>query len=123
VSGEEEAVTAQGPFVSSVDADTWEPFEVGDGRVIGEVHFLRAEDDGSFYAGLWRMPGGDLPDPFDYEMAQNETIHVLEGEVELAVADGPTLHLKAGDLASFRAGTRTRWTLRAVPFKELFVLS
>jgi uncharacterized cupin superfamily protein len=120
---EGDPVTGHGPFVSSVDADTWEPFEVGDGRVIGEVHFLRAEEDGSFYAGLWRMPGRDLPDPFDYEMAQNETIHVLEGEVELAVEGGPTLRLKAGDLASFRAGTSTRWTLRTVPFKEFFVLS
>jgi uncharacterized cupin superfamily protein len=116
-------VAEEGPFVSSVEADTWEPFDVGDGRIIGEVHFLRSEDDGSFYAGLWRMPAGDLPEPFDYEMAMNETIHVLEGAVELAIEGGPTLQLKAGDLASFRAGTNSRWTLREVPFRELFVLS
>jgi uncharacterized cupin superfamily protein len=116
-------VVEEGPFVSSVEADTWEPFEVGDGRIIGEVHFLRSEDDGSFYAGLWRLPAGGMPEPFDYEMAMNETIHVLEGAVELAIEGGPTLHLKAGDLASFRAGTNSRWTLREVPFRELFVLS
>ena len=112
-----------GPFVSNVEADSWEPFEVGDGRVIGEVHFVRAEEDGSFYAGLWRMPGGELPDPFDYEIAMNETIHVLEGTVQVQVLGGPVVELSAGDIASFRAGTSTRWTLRQVPFKELFVLS
>jgi uncharacterized cupin superfamily protein len=111
-----------GPYVSRIDVDTWEPFEVGDGRIIGEVHFLRADEDGSFYAGLWRMPAGDLPEPFDYEMAMNETIHVLEGEVSLAVEGGPTLELAAGDIASFHAGTRTRWTIRETPFRELFVL-
>jgi uncharacterized cupin superfamily protein len=112
-----------GPFVSNVEAEIWEPFELGDGRVIGEVHFVRAEEDGSFYAGLWRMPGGGLPEPFDYEIAMDETIHVLEGAVQIQVVDGPAVDLAAGDIASFRAGTSTRWTLRAVPFKELFVLS
>jgi uncharacterized cupin superfamily protein len=111
------------PFVSNVEADSWEPFEVGDGRVIGEVHFVRAEDDGSFYAGLWRMPDGPPPEPFNYEIAMNETIRVLEGRVQTQVIGGPAVELSSGDIASFRAGTSTRWTLRQVPFKELFVLS
>ncbi len=111
-----------GPYVSSLDAETWEPFEVGDGRIIGEVHFLRADEDGSYYAGLWRMPGSEPPEPFAYEMAMNETIHVLDGELELEVVGGPTLRLGAGDIASFVAGTNTRWTLVRTPFRELFVL-
>jgi uncharacterized cupin superfamily protein len=112
-----------GPYLSNVDATEWEPFEVGDGRVIGEAHFVRADEDGSFYAGLWRMPGGEVPEPFEYEIAMNETIHVLEGSVQIEVTGGPTVELKAGDIVSFRAGTSTRWTMREVPFRELFVLS
>jgi uncharacterized cupin superfamily protein len=42
--------------------------------------------------------------------------------VSLAVEGGPTLELAAGDIASFHAGTRTRWTIRETPFRELFVL-
>jgi uncharacterized cupin superfamily protein len=111
-----------GPYVSNVDAQTWEPFEVGDGRVIGEVHFLRSDEDGSYYAGLWRMEDSSLPEPFDYLMAMNETIHVLEGAVQIQVVDGPALELEAGSIASFDAGTNTRWTLRQLPFREFFVL-
>ena len=105
-----------------VDPDTWEPMELG-GQIVGEVHLVRAgEGELPYTVGLWRVLG-DVPDGFDYAFAQDETIHVLEGEVEIAVDGGPTLHLGAGEVASFAVGTQTRWQIARTPFKELFVLS
>jgi uncharacterized cupin superfamily protein len=93
------------------------------GELVGEVHWLRADEgERPYYAGLWRVVG-DPPPPFDYPFEQNETIHVLEGSVEIAVEGLETLELGPGDLASFSPGMRSTWRLLRTPFKELFVLS
>jgi uncharacterized cupin superfamily protein len=114
---------AGGPYTSSSATERWEPFELADGRVVGEAHLMRADEDGGYYAGFWRVPAGDLPAPFDYAMELNETIHVVEGALTIEVEGGPSLDLGPGDIASFEKGTKTRWTLREVPFREVFVLS
>jgi len=111
-----------GPWTTHVDADGWEPMELA-GEVVGEVHTLRSDDgERPYEAGLWRVLG-DLPAPFSYDFASNETIHVLEGAVVIEVEGGPTLELGAGDIASFAAGSRAVWRIVHTPFKELFVLS
>jgi uncharacterized cupin superfamily protein len=48
---------------------------------------------------------------------------VIEGEVVIAVAGGPTLELGPGDVASFASGSSATWQIARTPFKELFVLS
>jgi uncharacterized cupin superfamily protein len=104
------------------DADVWEPMELG-GAVVGEVHWLRAEEGSrSYYAGFWRVTG-EPPSAFDYAFEQNETIHVLEGEVTIELDGGPRLALRPGDAASFAPGGRSTWQVVRTPFKELFVLS
>jgi uncharacterized cupin superfamily protein len=111
-----------GPWQTRVDADVWEPMELG-GAVVGEVHSLRSDNgERPYEAGLWRVLG-NLPAPFAYDFEQNETIHVLEGAVVIDVDDGPTLELREGDIASFAAGSRAEWRIARTPFKELFVLS
>ena len=111
-----------GPWRTHVDADAWEPMELG-GAIVGEVHSLRSDaGDGVYEAGLWRVLG-ELPAPFHYDFECDETIHVLEGEVVIAVDGGPTLELGAGDVASFAAGSSATWRVTRTPFKELFVLS
>ncbi len=111
-----------GPWQTHVDADGWAPMELA-GEIVGEVHTLRSnEGERPYEAGLWRVRG-DLPAPFAYDFGQNETIHVLEGAVVIAVDGGPTLELEQGDIASFSAGTRAVWRISRTPFKELFVLS
>jgi uncharacterized cupin superfamily protein len=111
-----------GPWQTHVDTDEWEPMEL-DGTIVGEVHSLRSDEGGQTYeAGLWRVLG-ELPDPFHYDFECNETIHVIEGEVVIAVEGGPTLELGPGDVASFPAGSSAAWRIARTPFKELFVLS
>ncbi|MDH4177228.1 MAG: cupin domain-containing protein [Thermoleophilia bacterium] len=111
-----------GPWRTHVDADAWAPMELG-GDIVGEVHTLRSDEGARAYeAGLWRVLG-ELPAPFDYDFELDETIHVLEGGVVIAVDGGPTLALGPGDVASFAAGSRATWRIVRTPFKELFVLS
>jgi hypothetical protein len=56
-------------------------------------------------------------------MSMNETIHVLDGEVHIQVEGGDMLVIREGDVASFRRGLVTTWTIVHTPFKEFFVLS
>ena len=113
-----------GPFHADLEAGPWQPTEF-DGQTIGEANFLRGDetDGGAYYCGIWRVPGGELPPSFIYGSELNETIYVVEGGVSIAVDGGPTLELGPGDMASFEAGTKARWTIRQVPFREVFVLS
>jgi len=101
------------------DATTFEPFIVG-GQAIGEVHWLRAEgsDGRTLAAGLWRAE----PMSFPYPFANDETIHVLEGQLEVKLEDGETLNLGPGDLVSFTKGTNSTWTVKT-PFKKFFIVS
>jgi uncharacterized cupin superfamily protein len=112
-----------GPWHTHVDADGWEPMDLGD-VIVGEAHFLRSDEGGErpYAAGLWRVLGR-LPEPFAYAFAQNETIHVLEGAVVIEVEGGTVLELSEGDIASFAAGSSAVWRIARTPFKELFVLS
>jgi uncharacterized cupin superfamily protein len=47
---------------------------------------------------------------------------VLQGEVAIEIAGGPTLMLKPGDLASLPAALETIWHITP-PFTELWVLA
>ena len=89
-----------GVFVSTVRTEEWEP----DPEVPGsEMHELVHAD--GVWAGLTRFTSVDGPSP--WTPSQRETIHVLQGEVAIEIAGGPTLMLKPGDLASLPAGLET----------------
>jgi uncharacterized cupin superfamily protein len=104
-----------GVFVSNVGTEEWEP----DPEVPGsEMHELVHAD--GVWAGLTRFTTVDGPSP--WTPSQRETIHVLQGEVTIEIAGGPTLMLKPGDLASLPAGVETIWHITP-PFTELWVLA
>ncbi|GAA4559449.1 cupin domain-containing protein [Pseudonocardia xishanensis] len=104
---------------STVDAPDYEPFIVGD-TAIGEVHWIRRGGAGgtTLAVGLWRSGPQDFPYPF----ATDETIHVLEGVLDIKLASGELVTLRAGDVASFVKGTSSHWTVRE-PFRKLFIVS
>lgn len=105
-----------------VEPDAWEPMLLGEAQV-GELHVLRSDSGPRPYeVGLWRVLG-ELPAPFHYAFELNETIHVLEGRVSIAVDGGDTLELGPGDVASFAVGGSAVWRILETPFRELFVLS
>jgi uncharacterized cupin superfamily protein len=104
-----------GVFIANVNTDEWEP----DPEVPGsEMHELVHTDE--VWAGLTRFTAIDGPVP--WTPSQRETIHVLQGELTIEIADGPALTLKPGDLASLPAGQAMIWHITP-PFMELWVLT
>jgi uncharacterized cupin superfamily protein len=66
---------------------------------------------------------GEAADPNPvWKLPALEILVVLEGEARIEISDGPTLELKAGDMAALPKGITTRWHL-TLPFKELWVLA
>jgi uncharacterized cupin superfamily protein len=105
-----------GVFVSSTETPAWEPTPGYPGT---EFHPLVEKDD--YHAGLFRITGeGNMTFPWTPEL--RETVFVLEGEVRIEIADGPTLELKPGDIASYAAGTEMTWHVTR-PFKDLYVIA
>jgi uncharacterized cupin superfamily protein len=101
-----------------------EPFhgfeQVLDGDPAAGVAWLRTSGtaDATLYAGIFTVQ----PSRFRYAFDHDECIHVLAGEVEIAVDGDATVELRPGDLASFGAGTRSTWTVRR-PLRKFFVIS
>ncbi|MGZ8629795.1 MAG: cupin domain-containing protein [Actinomycetota bacterium] len=105
---------APGVYVSSTDADDF----ALDPEVGGFTHTLR--DDDRLQAGIWKAP--DDVDAAPFEFPHDETILVLDGEVEIEIEGGPTLHLKPGSIASFSKGVRSTWR-PSIGFREFWVYS
>jgi len=107
-----------GVFVSNLSTEDWnsDP-EVGGGA---EEHVLF--DMETLRAGLTRFSEDADPDPPIWRLPAREILLVLEGEARVEIADGPTLELKPGDMASLPKGAETIWHL-TLPFKEMWVLA
>jgi len=105
-----------GVFTSDIETQEWEPTPGYPGT---EFHALVELDD--FHAGLWRITGdGSVTLP--WTPPSRETMLVLEGEVRIEIADGPTLNLKPGSMASFPPGAEM--TLHVTtPFKDMYVIA
>jgi uncharacterized cupin superfamily protein len=105
-----------GVFTSDTETQEWEPTPGYPGT---EFHPLVELDD--IHAGLWRITGkGTVTLP--WRPPSRETMLVLEGEVRIEVAGGPTLNLKPGSMASFPAGAEMTFHV-TTPFKDLYVIA
>ena len=104
-----------GVFVSIADAREWVP----DPDVPGSEMVELVKIDG-LWAGLTRFTTVDGPS--SWTPPQRETICVIEGEVHIEIADGTTVHLRPGDVASLPAGQQTTWHISA-PFQEMWVFT
>lgn len=102
--------------MSSVSTEDWRPdLEIGTGA---EEHLLF--DVGEVRAGLTRF--AETEDLVVWTLPAREIFMVLEGKARIEIADGPTLELEPGDIASLPEGAETTWHL-TTPFKELWVLA
>jgi len=61
----------------------------------------------------------DVANPEPWTLPERETLLVLEGVARIDIENGPTITLRAGDLASLPKGAVTTWHL-TLPFKELW---
>ena len=105
--------------IDRVDAEGYEP-DIVDGIQVGESHGLEPEAAtvNELDVSLWRSD----PATYDYLFETDEAFHVIEGEatIELPETD-ERIELKVGDIAYFRAGTRSVWTITQ-PFKKFVVM-
>jgi len=97
------------------------PFDVGGGTLLGRVFWIRNEPH--LQVGIWSFNQDDIRSapPAPYVFVGDETILVLEGEIEIDVEPDTKVHLRAGDIASFKKGATSQWNLISDEYKEVFV--
>ena len=100
-----------GVYVSNTATEVWKP----DPEVGGEMHVL--VEDETAYVGMSRFR--DVADLERWTLPERETVLIIEGAARIEIEDGPTLELKAGDMASLPKGAVTTWHL-TLPFKEIW---
>jgi uncharacterized cupin superfamily protein len=99
--------------VSSVPDDAWEP----DPDVGGEMNVLYRGE--GVEAGMSRFT--QPVEPIRWTMPARETFYVLEGSARVEILGGPTLEVRAGDMATIPKGAETTWHL-TTPFQDFYVL-
>jgi uncharacterized cupin superfamily protein len=100
-----------------VDELAYEPY-VADGRVAGEVHWLRTIDS-RIRAGIWRIDQCDAGEPVVF--AGHETFQVFEGCADVVVDDRLAMSVEPGDVGAIDDGVIAQWWVSA-PFVKFFVM-
>jgi len=93
------------------------PSSVISGNPQARVKLIAQADDEEVNAALWDCTAGK----FKWHFRSDELVHILEGAVTVSTTDGPTRHLKQGDVAYFAAGTDSVWDVK-VYVKKLAVI-
>jgi uncharacterized cupin superfamily protein len=106
---------APGVFVTAASTDEWEPHA----HPAGEIHVLCRE--AGLRSGLWRSVPGVTPQQLQWTAPSREVKIVLAGTSRIEIENGPTLELKAGDIASLPKGTAATWSF-SDDYKEMWVL-
>ena len=107
---------APGVFVSAASTDEWQPHV----HPAGELHVLCSGV--GLHAGLWRSVPGTTPQQLPpWTAPSREAKIVLAGTARVEIKDGPTLELKAGDIASFPKGSTTTWSV-SDDYNEFWIL-
>jgi ethanolamine utilization protein EutQ (cupin superfamily) len=113
-------MSEQNAWRGSADENPAEPFDVGRGTVLGRVFWIRKVPH--LQVGLWSVSKDDVRTaPAPYVFTGDETIIVLAGEVEVDVEPDTKVHLRAGEIASFKKGATSQWNILSDEYKELFV--
>lgn len=105
-----------GVFMTATSTDEWRPIA----HPAGEIHLLCSRVGLS--AGLWRSVPGVTPQQLpEWTAPSREVKIVLAGTCRAEIKDGPTLELKAGDIASLPKGSISTWSC-SPDYKEMWVL-
>jgi len=112
--------------VAQARADTraYEQFDGFDAVLAGDpaarVAWLRTGSggDGLLFTGMFTAE----PSTFRYTFGGDESFHVLDGDLDIAVDGGERVTLRPGDIVSFPKGAHSTWTVRT-PLRKFFVIS
>lgn len=103
-------MTAQTIVAAHIDAVAMKPAPINPDWVLEGSPVARAGEiarsvDGTTLSAVWDCTAGT----FTWHFGVDETVHIVEGEVEVSAEGfGPRI-LRAGDVTLFRAGTTARW--------------
>lgn len=106
---------------SAIDSVALQPAPITPGWIVEGTPVARATElsrstDGTTVSLVWDCTAGT----FDWYFGVDETVHILEGEVEVSAEGVPPRVLKAGDVALFRSGTTSRWRVKTYVRKLAF---
>ncbi|HEY1355777.1 MAG TPA: cupin domain-containing protein [Solirubrobacterales bacterium] len=105
--------------VDQVDAKGYEP-EIIDGSQVGEFHQLEPMGASAtdLDVSLWRSD----PATYDYMFSRDEANLVVAGAATVDLPEtGERIELREGNVAYFRAGIRSIWTITE-PFTKFVVM-
>jgi len=105
--------------VEQVDVDGYEP-EMIDGSQVGEFHQLEpiGASATDLDVSLWRSD----PATYDYLFQRDEANLVVAGAATVELPEtGERIELRAGNIAYFKAGIRSIWTITE-PFTKFVVM-
>jgi len=102
------------PAVHSSSVDTLElasapikPVWILEGNPEARSHEHSASADLSASTAVWDSTAGT----FRWYFGWDETVYILEGDVDVTDEDGKTIKLVKGDIAYFRGGTWVTWKI------------
>jgi uncharacterized cupin superfamily protein len=105
--------------VEQVDVGDYVP-EIIDGSQVGECHQLEpaGASDTDLDVSLWRSD----PATYEYLFAKDEANLVVAGAATVELPEtGETIELREGNVAYFRGGMRSVWTITE-PFTKFVVM-
>lgn len=100
----------QAIVAASIDTVAMKPAPINpawvlDGTPVARAGEIARSSDGTTISAVWDCTAGT----FNWYFGVDETVHIVEGEVEVtADGFGPRI-LRPGDVTLFRAGTTARW--------------
>ncbi|MFC3206186.1 cupin domain-containing protein [Aquamicrobium soli] len=103
-------MTDQPIVAANVDAIAMQPAPINpdwilEGTPVARVGDIVKSTDRTTNSAVWDCTAGT----FNWHFGIDETVHILDGEVEVSAAGFGKRVLRAGDVALFRAGTTARW--------------
>jgi uncharacterized cupin superfamily protein len=101
-------------FFTAATDEGFVPFDAG------VINYVRQDEDVT--AGIWVVTPEEAPEVVEVPFPMHETIHVLEGKVEIEVVGGPTFVFGPGDSGSFVKDSVGRWRILE-PLRQFFVYS
>lgn len=107
-------MTTQSIVAASIDAVALKPAPINPdwvvaGSPVARVGEIARSSDGTTLSAVWDCTAGT----FDWHFGIDETVHIVDGEVEVCAPGFGPRTLRAGDAALFRAGTTARWHVPA----------
>jgi uncharacterized cupin superfamily protein len=83
------------------------PAWVLEGNPVARIEHLSSSADGTASTYFWDCTAGR----FNWFYTFDETLHILEGSVDLKFPDGRARHVAVGDVVFFPSGSSAEWTV------------